>query len=557
MGPWFEGGVAQQARKAPAPVTLALRDGHYRSLCSPSTEVRCPSPWLTETEARERGFLRGAGKSAAPSCNSSRVSRGLLSLASRTPSRAKGSFSLPSATPAKAKAVSVEASSGKRSRGNLSLPSATPRKGDKEASSERPTTRPPKVGSTEAPTEATAEDGAARAHVIRHKRKWHQEASEGRTLWWSCDVEGCGFRVFRHPSLKNHTYHRKRHLNSAHGVPWDEIPPFKPEVPEEPKPPPFNGKSLFMKERWEHTWKMFHDAKWPDAHSVPCEPDASSKHGDPYHKCSRCKELVRRSQLPALRCPKVLKTPPGPSEKRRAQLWNGWLKTASAAAKASCKEAKRKRKGRDELPATTCLRRRSAAKFLSEAEVQSKSSCGLPAFPAAPVVPGQVWWRCSVPTCDFVVKHGEASMYSKRKNHLIRIHGKESYEPLPKGHLQVVARRIPESQKTFQERWEHKHLLYSESEWQGMHKVSVEPEGYRQYASKLGHTYVKPYHKCTVCHLLVSRDQLPVERCPAAKVTAAPTLKVRKKNWAAWSAEAKKKAKDSSRKRRGKPALQS
>ena len=518
----FSEGFAKLARKA-KPVVLVLEAEHFQWLCPPDN-AEVPKAWLAEGPLPKASVLRGGGpkSSGTPSLHS-------------LESRAHGRLS----------------AAGTPSLHSLGAPT-------KAASSERPTTRPPKVGSTEAPTEVNTDGGGARAHVIRHKRKWqNQQATEGRSLWWSCDVAGCGFRVFRHPSLKNHAYHRKSHLNHAHGVPWNEIPPFKPEMPEEPKPPPFNGKSLFMKERWEHAWRLFHDAKWPGAHVVPCEPDASSKHGNPYHKCNRCKELIRRSQLPALRCPKARNTSPGPSEKRRAQLWKGWLKQASVAATASCKEAKRKRKGRDEIPATSCLRRQSAAQFLSAAQVQSKNSCGLPAFPAVPVVSGQVWWRCPVPTCDFVVKHGEASMSSKRKNHLIRTHGQESYEPLPKGHLQAVARRLPESQKTFQERWEHKHLLYSKSEWQGMHKVSVEPEGYRQYASKLGHTYVKPYHKCSVCHLLVSRDQLPVERCPAAKVTAVPALKVRKKHWAAWSAEAKKKAKDSSRKRRGKPALQS
>ena len=146
-------------------------------------------------------------------------------------------------------------------------------------------------------------------------------------------------------------------------------------------------------------------------------------------------------------------------------------------------------------------------------------------------------------------------MYYKRKNHMIRTHGQESYEPLPKGHLQAVARRIPSSQLTFQDRWKRKHELYRRSNWQGMHLVGLAPEGFRQYASKLGHTYVKPYHKCTKCGHLVSRDQLPIERCPAAKAAAFPALKTRQAEWAAWSTQAKKLAKDASRKRRGKLLL--
>ena len=143
-----------------------------------------------------------------------------------------------------------------------------------------------------------------------------------------------------------------------------------------PKQAPFNGKALFMKVRWENAWKLFHEAKWPGAHRVPCEMDASSGHGNPFHRCSRCKELVRRSQLHATRCSKDSSKKSGPTPKRRAQLWKGWFKAASVAAKAACKEAKKARDTRSDASETSRLRRQSAARLLSASEVAKCTKCG-------------------------------------------------------------------------------------------------------------------------------------------------------------------------------------
>ena len=173
----------------------------------------------------------------------------------------------------------------------------------------------------------TEQTGVTRSHVIRHKRKCQDQ------------------------KVKNHSYHRKRHLSTAHGIPWSEIPAFKPDDPAEPKQAPFNGKALFMKV----AWKLFHEAKWPGAHRVPCEMDASSAHGNPFHRCSRCKELVRRSQLHAARCSKDSSSVQGPTTKRRAQLWKGWLKVASLAAKAACKDAKKARNTRSAQRRDDCV----------------------------------------------------------------------------------------------------------------------------------------------------------------------------------------------------------
>ena len=177
----------------------------------------------------------------------------------------------------------------------------------------------------------------------------------------------------------------------------------------------------------------FQGAQWPGAHRVPCKEDDSSTPGYLLNRCSRCKELVRRSQLPTARCPKASSDALHPSMKRRAQLWKGWLKAASAAASEACAKAKQERNSRSDSYETCRLRRQSAAPLLSASEVAAKNSCGLPAaVQAEPPKPGQVWWRCSVPGCGFVVKHGDTSMSKKRKDHMIKYHGRESYAPLPK-----------------------------------------------------------------------------------------------------------------------------
>ena len=73
IAPWIENGQPQAARKAVKGIALVLRDGHYRTFKPPDSES-VPTQWLSETELRERGMLRGGGKA---SC----------SIASKTPSR--------------------------------------------------------------------------------------------------------------------------------------------------------------------------------------------------------------------------------------------------------------------------------------------------------------------------------------------------------------------------------------------------------------------------------------------------------------------------------------
>ena len=120
--PWFEGGRAQRALKAPAAVSLVLRSGHYRTLCPPEQGIECPEPWMCETERRPRSFFRGAGLrlpsqtppregpanaiwcSKGPSC---KASEGLGCRSSCRNSKASG-LKLPSCAPKRHKMNSCE-----------------------------------------------------------------------------------------------------------------------------------------------------------------------------------------------------------------------------------------------------------------------------------------------------------------------------------------------------------------------------------------------------------------------------------------------------------------
>ena len=430
IAPWFTSDSTAGVGKKGSPLVLALRGKHCRALeSSSSSGGNIPTAWLRQTSARPRAEFRGGGNRQSPTLSGkTKVSlSGGLSLPSSTPielllrplacrspaplplSQGSGSLSsrgfsrgecsgpqarcfsspdpvsLPHGASGEVRALrGLQFGQGSRCppreeapKRARQAPPGSERSKCPSSAPARPASRPRRAGSTEAPTETTEQDGIPRSHVIRHKRKCQdQKATEGRILWWTREVEGCGFRVFRHLLLKNHSYHRKRHLSNAHGIPWNEIPAFKPDDTAEPKQAPFNGKALFMKVRWENAWKLFHEAKWPGAHRVPCEMDASSGHGNPFHRCSRCKELVRRSQLHATRCSKDSSKKSGPTPKRRAQLWKGWFKAASVAAKAACKEAKKARDTRSDASETSRLRRQSAARLLSASEVAKCTKCG-------------------------------------------------------------------------------------------------------------------------------------------------------------------------------------
>ena len=113
LAPWITEGCAGRARKAPLPLFLALKDGHFRALINKDEDHphSCPEAWLKETPRRSLQELRGAGKDS------------LLSLASRTPVRtcASSMLSVPDTTPQKRVGSSLKAASRTQASNKASL----------------------------------------------------------------------------------------------------------------------------------------------------------------------------------------------------------------------------------------------------------------------------------------------------------------------------------------------------------------------------------------------------------------------------------------------------
>ena len=553
-------GAASSRRASVFPSKVLPRhDGH--PLFVPKGQLRCPKGPRGPPEA-------------ASSCGSSCKGSGLLSLASETPPRAAfGGSSGPSRA----------ASQGQKRKAALWLPSSTPRKASRAQAalslcsatpgpSKRSRTAAPSkdrlsealssAGPTKAPdlnrselrscrfqaskgssssqkeVSKAARPGAASASSTRaprgHGKRSRESAAEGRELWWTCD---CGFKVFRHGALKNHCYHRKRHLHLAHGIPWDEIGPG-------PKSPPkqaFPGSTLHAATKWKILRRLFLRNAWPGAHRIAEKMHESSSYGAPMHQCSKCKKMLRRTQLCTSLCEKHPSPVGAPSLSKRKKFWNAWVAQAAAEAsrqRVAAKELRAQESRKDLASSTAACKKQSGAKTLAARPGQGV--LGLPVFEASsPAQRPRAWWTCPVPGCGFSLEASDPGKSGKRKMHLTQNHGKESYQPLAKGDLQTLVNRIPSARKTFDERWEYVFAQWSQSGWKGTHCIGKDPCAYRQYHNSKGLPYVKSLFWCSVCNNTVEKSQIPREVCPAAKCRASPSPKLRAKQWKLWGKQAR------------------
>ena len=355
----------------------------------------------------------------------------------------------------------------------------------------------------------------------------------GRILWWEC--EHCPYKLYRHPHRKPPSSHRKRHLNSVHGVALKDIP----SLPKTPCASPRNGKADYQKALWKDLWSSFTKAKWPRAHKVSEEPNADSPAGTPLFTCRKCRKKLRRADLATSLCPQSPSNPRGPSLQARQKKWKVWLTKAKQRATDKCASDKLVRQQKTGCAAaieTSKLRKQSGAVVLPQKP--NDLVCGLPAFPAQNTG-SKVWWSCPFPGCGFQVKTDDPSQSYKRKTHLQKTHGPEAYAPLPKGHKQALALRAPSARRTFDLRWSKVYAAYKASKWQGTHDIVEEPCEFRQYWHANGTPYTRPQHRCNTCGNMVPRTEVPREACPAKLTLVKPNLATRKKQWAEWSKEAK------------------
>ena len=576
LAPFEREGCAGTARKSPPAVTLVLRDAHYRSLLGPPDED-CPSAWLTLTAPRPRHWLRGGGKGGLLSLPSATPPRS--SVRGRTPTLRSGEavLSLPSRTPSRGSSRSLAPKTRcfsspdpvpfpKAASGVGSLSSATPRPRKRPRTAAAAKDGPSQASSAVLPAKASecsrseqrsrcfkasegsgpsqkgapkpAGAGAAPTSGKRaprgHGKRSRESTAEGRELWWTCD---CGFKVFRHGALKNHCYHRKRHLHLAHGIPWEEIGPGPKSPPKEA----FPGSALYAAAKWKILRRLFLRNAWPGAHRVAEKLHESSKRAAPMHQCCKCKRVLRRAQLCTTLCEKQPSSSRAPALSKRKKLWKTWVSQAEteAAKQRVVARDRRVQEARKDLACSTAAcKKQSGARTVAVRPVQG--AAGLPAFEASSSSQApRAWWTCPVPGCGFSLQASDPGKSGKRKVHLIRNHGKDSYQPLAKGDLQALVNRLPAARKTYDERWEYVFAQWSQSGWKGTHRIGKDPCAYRQYHNSKGLPYYRALFRCGVCQNTVEKSQIPREVCPAAKGRASPSLGLRVKQWKLWGAQAR------------------
>ena len=97
-------------------------------------------------------------------------------------------------------------------------------------------------------------------------------------------------------------------------------------------------------------------------------------------------------------------------------------------------------------------------------------------------------------------------------------------------------------------------LAYAAASWVGAHQVAETPALFRIFTSKTGHQWSQPMHQCTACSMLVARNRLPVEVCPAYKGNCKPTSSAkRKREWKTFRKEASKSTRRTPQRKRKQP----
>ena len=537
------------AKKGGSPVVLILRNRHFTFLAPNNTAgrvVSLPRPWLLKTQKpHEIIDLTGAGKrSCSKGTNSARsVKTPSLHSLRTTRSRATPSLHTVHSAALDFPPVATESTGSKRC--------CSSDFGDAGKHSKQKTqVQTPETKVTETSPSHSGPRKAQRVqNCLRVPAKRCSPVSApiaasqgGRTKWWECD---CGFVVYKHPIIKSHHERRKLHLHKVHGVPWADIPP-------PPKPSHSASSAATQKAfegRWQILWTKFNANRWPGAHDIVAE---SIGH-PPKHRCKACQRLVKRSDVVSEVCTKHRFRSQVPALKARRKLWGSWSKAARKEAAKQRGEARKAQRVADtrkaKVDSSQAFRALSTAGTSIDKPVMQ---IGLPLVKSSNHNTGN-WWKCKY--CEFAIpasspSHGRSSIKSR---HLWNMHGLRN-EPLPRGGLETLPARIANAQETYQRRWSLIWQAYAAASWVGAHQVAETPALFRIFTSKTGHQWSQPMHQCTACSMLVARNRLPVEVCPAYKGNCKPTSSAkRKREWKTFRKEASKSTRRTPQRKRKQP----
>ena len=114
--------------------------------------------------------------------------------------------------------------------------------------------------------------------------------------------------------------------------------------------------------------------------------------------------------------------------------------------------------------------------------------------------------------------------------------------------MHTEGHRLAAADDAFARRWQAHWHAFQQRKWAGAHDIALEVASYRTHTAKLGHQWVRHYHACRGCGLLVSRDQVVSSVCISSG--SPPALKRRKQIWAQCRAVAAKSLKDARDQRR-------
>ena len=258
-----------------------------------------------------------------------------FSLPSRTPSRASGGLSLPPSTPRSCKRLRTEGGSSPKPGASRPLGRSSPGQsvsrvspgpaGDTACSLESRPSRSVAVSHFEsARPQSVSSSAAAAAHsdkTVRVKPKLvglpslpahPTEVSLEPSVWWKCDIPGCGHVVYKKPGVAGHSQYRKDHLRNVHGI--SNPPSLRGGNELSSRPQRLDKQMKPYDRRWETQCNaLVRRGWWAGAHQFTSSgPDAwraYKRKGTtcwrPLHKCVACNREVPRAEIPVSPCPQA------------------------------------------------------------------------------------------------------------------------------------------------------------------------------------------------------------------------------------------------------------
>ena len=525
----FKEDVAEISAKGVPPLALMLINDHYWFLKPPDLETAFPQAWLSRTPIRNRGFLRGAGRSVPALSLPSTPSQKNVKTVKKTIHKKSASveLSLPSHTPSRRSSqTKVQRKYNQASETSLQLPVNTPsqkvgsviRKGKNGSDShvshdlcshanqfqplQRSNKRPRNV-----------KDSVSLAPEVQERMKNHEVV-----VWWTCPH--CQYKVFHQSTISDSRAHvsRKWHLKKTHGINCSKTP-----TPEQSHR---IGKTETQKhatvQKAQCFTRIVQESAWNGSH-IPQyfqKPKGTSS----YWKCTACDKRMNWSEFPESTCSNSRKSrQTNLNLSRKKTLWMDWWQQAITQWNTDVLT-------KVKLVKETQWLQDQHRLHLHSAEPKPAKFGGIPAVPSAPLSENSVWWTCSF--CDFQVQNTKYGKHHKRLKHLTTAHGMSKDDAYLFRSAINHPQRSASLQTTVLKRWECQLQEFQKVKWVGAHDILPNPVTVKLSHSNNGRTYQCPLYRCQGCQRLVPSSAIPTSICLASSSSGkVPSEKFRKATW--------------------------